>query len=169
MCFRRIVPVALKAVNSFFLHSKSGPAYTKTENIKSVRQPLQATAYREDFERPKDKWYSTKFPMTSDIKKSTQSVSNQMLFRGTTKATLHIPGYVGHIPVNRAIRSKELHANGERPRPKDFNLTLTYPVLGRLPGYVGMSVCLPFFSFKHFVVILCSFFFNAQDTSPLSP
>lgn len=135
--FRRIVPVALKAVNSYFQHSKMGPAWMKKEHMKSVRQPLMATAYHDDFEKPKNTWYSTKFPMTSDIKKSTQSVSNQMLFRGTTKATLHIPGYVGHIPTNRAIPHKEVHCNGESAHPPNYNLTLTYPVLGRLPGYVG--------------------------------
>ena len=80
--------------------------------------------------------------MTAKIKTSTQSSSNQVLFRGTTKATLHIPGYVGHIPANRAINSKEVHCNGEKHRPKDHNLTLTYPVLGRLPGYVGMILFL---------------------------
>lgn len=135
--YRRIVPVALKAVNSYFSHSRSGPAYVKNDTRKHVRQPLQATAYRDDFEKPKDVWYSTKFPMTTKIKSTTQSASNQVLFRGTTKATLHIPGYVGHIPANRAINSKEVHCNGEKHRPKDHNLTLTYPVLGRLPGYVG--------------------------------
>lgn len=135
--FRRIVPVALKAVNSYFLHTKQGPAYTKNDTVKRVRQPLQATAYRDDFEKPKNKWYSTKFPMTSDIKKTTQSASNQMLFRGTTKATLHVPRYTGHIPVNRAIPNKEVQSNGEKCRPKNYNMTLTYPVIGRLPGYVG--------------------------------
>ena len=140
--FRRIVPVALKAVQQYFQHSKKGPAWSKTDKLNNVRQPLHATAYHDDFEQPKNKWYSTKFPMTSEIKKTTQSVSNQMLFKGTIKATLQIPGYVGHIPVNRAIPNKEFHCNGEKPHPPHYNLTLTYPVLGRLPGYKGTSYCL---------------------------
>jgi hypothetical protein len=111
-----------------------------------IREPARNTAYVDDFA-----WTGPNDPNDMKISKgllarpnsptqkrvATQSVSTQLLTQGTTKATVQIPGYTGHIPTNRRIPVKEKHCNGETIRPKDLNLTLTYPMLGGLPGYTG--------------------------------
>jgi hypothetical protein len=173
---RSIVPIALKAVNSYFSHPRYSATWNKgsTSIRGAIREPPKNSSYRDDFAwtgpgNPADIGEkSPGKPMTSTQRKlASQSVSTQMLCQGTTKSTVQIPGFTGHIPINRRIPVKEHHCNGEVLHPKEYNLTLISPVLGRFPGYKGekttrnilkVFVCISYSLIFYFIFVVLAIF-----------
>jgi hypothetical protein len=171
-----MVPVALKAIATYFKHERHGEAWVKSEKNMDILAPVKNTSYRDDYAWNHGQQLSSLHPSLAMSLKhdgpvarrtARQSMSNQMLFQGTTKSTLQIPGYKGHIPMNRRVQRKEEHCSGEHQKRMDLNLTLTYPVLDRIPGYSGM-VCTAYNARYPDTYWLCFFYHCNFTREPLA-
>lgn len=66
--------------------------------------------------------------------------SSTLLNNGTIRGTLQIPGYTGHIPVNKRNYKKVEHSFGLIPRPVYNNLLLSTHHVGCKAGYTGKII-----------------------------
>lgn len=124
--FRDIADKVLAASTAECLAVKSKPTWLNASNgdIASLETPV-ATSYQDDY-CPIDSRDSSDFTSTTSH-----------LFIGTSKATHRLPGYGGHIPENMNASLKQLHASGDIVREPHYDLRLTRPKAGYLPGYSG--------------------------------
>lgn len=100
----------------------------------SISSAIHTTCYQDDFNRKEDELLP--LPTMENTSNNTKFASTRILFVGTPKATNHISSYNGHIPITvRGNPLKLLHSNGDHIRPPQYDLRLTRPDIGHLPGY----------------------------------
>ncbi|KAJ4456654.1 hypothetical protein PAPYR_8049 [Paratrimastix pyriformis] len=88
------------------------------------------TSYNFDFGTPLDR------SMTVTTRGFSRGATTTELFEGTTKATHHIPGYSGHIPLSTTSTQVRDVTSGATTRPpRSTNLYDTFHL--NIPGYMG--------------------------------
>eukprot|EP01035_Chromulina_nebulosa_P019488 gene19488-25374_t len=105
-----------------------------------------STLYRDTFsyhanQRSNDKLKLLKtYPHTATedyLEKFDMDPSSKILNAGTTKGTFQLPGFSGHIPMNKRNARKVEHSIGLHTKPFLNNLLITQKSVGCLSGYSG--------------------------------
>jgi len=135
--FREAASRTLVVIQNDCEPSRDKPTWLRA----SVKDPatssaIHTTCYQDDFNRKEDDLVP--LPTMQSTSTNTKYASTRILFVGTPKATNHVSSYNGHIPITvRGNPLKLLHSNGDHARPPQYDLRLTRPDIGHLPGYSG--------------------------------
>ena len=130
----------LAAVDAECCSVRQKPSWVKQDRREqTIAGTSEMSSYQEDF----CSLFSGSTAPAETLAPATNTTSlmrgtTRSLFAGTPKATMQLPGYLGHIPVNVRNETKYRHSYGEQPRPPQYDLRLTRPNLGFVPGYSGM-------------------------------
>lgn len=125
--FRDIADRVLAASNAECSLTKVKPTWLNKSNsdTASFETPV-ITSYQDDYRS-----------FEEDGRDVLSQSTTRHLFTGTSKMTKRLPGYGGHIPENMKNPIKQSHASGEIIREPHYDLRLTRPKAGYMPGYSG--------------------------------
>jgi len=119
---REVAVRVIASLESDFKTKREKPIwYNSKRRQDAINDTIDCTNYQNDFRVPTE----------------TKDYSTRSLFAGTPKATLQLPGYCGHVPMNTVNPIKLKHSYGQKSREPLYDLRLTKPNFGHLPGYAG--------------------------------